>query len=72
MKGKIKIADSEANVFELLVYDILTGGNSIFHLLSEEKKRKDELQALFNVCHKNGEIKIHVPFLPNFKCETVI
>ncbi len=35
--GKIKISDLEASVIEYLVYDILPGGNSIFHLLSTRK-----------------------------------
>jgi hypothetical protein len=33
---------------------------------------KSELQALYDVCHPDKELKIHVPYLPNFKGETVI
>ncbi len=56
-------------VIQSLVYDILPGGNTIFHMLNS---RKDELMKIFEICHPEKEIKIHIPVLPNFKGENVI
>jgi hypothetical protein len=57
-------------VLQSLIYAILPGGDTIFHRLAREKPQA--LIKLFEYCHPDHEIKLHIPFLQNFEGDTMI
>lgn len=67
--GKLTINDLEDSVIEELLYNILPGGNTVLHLLSNKEK---ELIRIFEVAHQGDKIHFHVPFLPNIAGESPI
>ncbi|CDW83468.1 wd-40 repeat protein [Stylonychia lemnae] len=66
---KIQLDDLEPSVIHSLIYNILPGGETIFHALCGQK---DELQKLMEACHSDEAIIYHLPFIPNFKGMTPI
>jgi len=60
------IENVEEETFEKLIYCILPGGNTILHILAEDKDQETILK-IFSESHKNGEVKYHIPFTPNFE-----
>eukprot|EP00347_Sterkiella_histriomuscorum_P018629 403344788 len=68
-KKKIKVKDLEDSVIQTLLYNILPGGNTVLHMITNSEK---ELIRIFDEAHQDDKIRYHVPFLPNFLGESPI
>lgn len=69
--GDITADQIDNEQIQQLIYNILPGGNTFLHYLSE---KGDILEAIFQVCHPNPENRskyvYEVPFLKNFEHES--
>jgi hypothetical protein len=71
-KGQLKAEELEDDVIQQILYNFLPGGNTVLHILADNET---ELLAMLARTHpdlEDGEIKYHVPFLPNLKGQTPI
>lgn len=67
--GSLKVDDLSEAIIKDLIYAVFPGGNTILHYLTDQP---EQLLRLLQLCHPDGKIKYHVPFLPNFQKKTPI
>ncbi len=75
--GSITLSQIDRNQFEKLIYNILPGGDTVFHRLAKKSKGTVIVEIL-KLCHPNLEKaviakpEVHIPFLENFLGENPI
>eukprot|EP00347_Sterkiella_histriomuscorum_P010531 403375928 len=60
----IKVKNLDPGMIQLILYNILPGGNTVFHKLY---KSQEKISKIFRMSHPNKEIMYHVPFLQNIQ-----
>ena len=67
-KGELELENIEKSQIELLCYNIIPGGNTVIHKLTENS---DMIKRIFKIAHPNEEdvnqIAIHIPILQNLQ-----
>ncbi|CDW72553.1 wd-40 repeat protein [Stylonychia lemnae] len=66
---QLKLDDLEPSLVHTLIYNILPGGETIFHALCG---KKEQMQKLMEICHTSTDIIFHLPLIPDFKGKTPI
>jgi hypothetical protein len=72
-QGELKIGAIDKATLEMLLLNILPGGNTILHSLCV---KEDELKKVFYAAHPNEEdvteMAFHIPLIPNLKGKTAL